>query len=401
MVRLAYHPVPWLFPLYRHMSSAAPSSPSVSTSRAPGAQAHTLASALARSRIPGMDALRVGAVLAVMMSHAGVIQWGFGLKVLLVFSGFLITRMLLDEHDRTGSIHVPRFAWRRATRLTPALLLYTAVGALYLLARDKPVPWSAALSVVGQVHNYFQGVTGAQAHYLSHTWSLSLQEQFYIVWPLFLLWAWRRGWRLELAICAWIVGVWGVRAVEHLVLQAPDAYLYRALETRSDNLAAGALLAVLLRQRSWVDRFHRLRALAPVLAIGLGLCVLHSVRLDSASLTYRYVVGLAIEPLLIALAVPFVVTVASSPGWMGRLLNANIVQTAGQASYAMYLCHQILMHACLHLLSRRGWAPWPAFAMAGLLVAVVGHACFTWYEAPVREWLEARTSHWFRPTQAD
>lgn len=102
--------------------------------------AGSLRSSLARSRIPGMDALRVGAVVAVMASHAGVIEWGFGLKVLLVFSGFLITRMLLDEHARSGTLNVPRFAWHRATRLLPAMLLYAAAGALYLLARDKPVP---------------------------------------------------------------------------------------------------------------------------------------------------------------------------------------------------------------------------------------------------------------------
>ncbi len=381
------------------MSSAAPPSRSLSGSRPVGARVDGLATALSQSRIPGMDALRVGAVLAVMMCHAGVVQWSFGLKVLLVFSGFLITRMLLDERDRTGTIDVPRFAWRRATRLMPALLLYTVLGALYLAARGKPVPWSAALSVVGQVHNYHQGLTDAQAHYLSHAWSLSLQEQFYVLWPLFLLWAWRQGLQLEWAICGYIAGVWGARTLEHLVLQVPDAYLYRALETRSDNLAAGALLAVLMRQARWTAWFDRLRALAPALIIGLGLCVLHSVMLDSASLTYRYLVGLAIEPLLIALAVPFVIIVASSPGWVGRLLNAKAVQTAGQASYAMYLCHQILMHASFHFLTRRGWAPWPAFAAAAVLVALVGHGSFTFFEAPVRDWLEARTGHWFKPAQ--
>lgn len=378
------------------MSLAAPPPRSLSGSRPSGARAGGLAQALAQTRIPGMDVLRVGAVLAVMMSHAGVVQWSFGLKVLLVFSGFLITRMLLDERDRTGTIDVPRFAWRRATRLMPALLLYTALGALYLAVRGKPVPWAAALSVVGQAHNYYQGLTGADAHYLSHTWSLSLQEQFYVLWPLFLLWAWRRGLQLEWAICGYIAGVWCLRAVEHLVFQVPDAYLYRALETRSDNLAAGALLAVLMREATWTTWFDRLRALAPVLAIALGFAVLHSVTLDSASLSYRYLVGLAIEPLLIALAVPFVIIVANSPGWVGRVLNAKVVQTAGQASYAMYLCHQIVMHAVFHLLTRRGWGPWPAFAAATLLVALVGHGSFTLFEGPVRDWLEARTAHWFR-----
>lgn len=381
------------------MSSAAPPSRSLCGSRPVGARADGLAAALSQPRIPGMDALRVGAVLAVMMGHAGVVQWSFGLKVLLVFSGFLITRMLLDEHDRTGTIDVPRFAWRRATRLVPALLLYTALGALYLAMRDKPVPWPAVFSVVGQVHNYYQGITGGEAHYLSHTWSLSLQEQFYVLCPLCLLWAWRRGLRLEWAICGWIACVWGVRAIEHLVLHLPDAYLYRALETRSDNLAIGALLAVLLRQARWTAWFEGLRKIAPFLVLGLGLCVQRSMTQGSVDMAYRYVIGLAIEPLLIALAVPLVIMTASSHAWLGRVLNAPLLRIAGQGSYAMYLSHQILMHACFHLLTRRGWGAWPAFAIAALLVAGVGCASFTCFESPVREWLDARTAHWFKPAR--
>lgn len=383
----------------RHMSSAVPPPRSIDAPTLAGPRANTLATALARSRIPGMDALRVGAVLAVMMGHAGVIQWSFGLKVLLVFSGFLITRMLLDEHDRTGTIDLPRFAWRRATRLMPALWLYTTLGALYLGVRDKPVPWAAMLSVMGQVHNYHQGVTGGEPHYLSHTWSLSLQEQFYMLCPLCLLWAWRRGLRLEWALCGWIACVWGVRAIEHLVFHLPDAYLYRALETRSDNLAVGALLAVLMRQKRWTELFDRLHKVAPFLVIGLGLCVQQSMRQGSTDMSYRYVIGLAIEPLLIAVAVPLFIVVASSPAWIGRVLNAPVLRSAGQGSYAMYLSHQILMHACFHLLTRRGWATWPAFAVAALLVGAVGVASFTCFETPVREWLDARAAPWFKPTR--
>lgn len=380
------------------MSLAAPPPRSLAGARQSSGQAASLSQALAQSRIPGMDALRVTAVLAVMICHAGVVQWSFGLKVLLVFSGFLITRMLLDEHERTGTINVPRFAWRRATRLFPALLLYTVLGGLYVAWRDKPVPWPAALSVLGQFHNYYQGITGAEAHYLSHTWSLSLQEQFYVLWPVFLLWAWRRGMPLEWAIGGFVLGVWGIRATEHLVLHIPDAYLYRALETRSDNLAVGALLAVLTRQPRWCEPGDRLRRVAPLLVIGLGLLVQQSVIWDSASLNYRYLVGLAVEPLLIALAVPLIILIASSPSWVGRALNAPLVRAAGQASYAMYLSHQILMHASFHWLTRRGWGPWTAFAVTALLVGLVGHASFTWFETPVRDWLEARSAHWFRAT---
>ena len=363
------------------------------------ASAAPLGQLLQGGRIPGMDALRLMAVLAVMMGHAGLIEWGFGLQVLLVFSGFLITRMLMAEHARTGDINVPQFVWHRATRLMPALLAYTALGAIYLLVRGTPLPWQAMASVVAQVHNYYQALTGAQTHYLSHVWSLSLQEQFYALWPLFLLWIWRRGLRLEWAIAGYIACIWGTRAVECLVLHAPDEYLYRALETRSDNLAVGGLLAVVLCNPECTRTYDRLRRAGPVLVAlcgaVLGLSVLHR----SDSLVYKYVFSLALDPVLIALAMPFVIMAAGTPSWLGRALNARIVVAAGQGSYGMYLSHQILMHGCIHMLVRHHWWRWPAFIASAALVAWVGHLSFHYFEGPVRRALEARTRHWFQPGQ--
>jgi len=364
------------------------------------AETPSLAQVLAARRIPGMDALRLLGVLSVMMSHAGLLDWSFGLQMLLVVSGFLITRMLLQEHDRTGTVHVSRFAWQRATRLMPAMLAYTALGAAYLMARGIPLPFGAIASALAQVLNYHQALTGGQTHYLSHTWSLSLQEQFYVLWPLFLLWAWRRGMRLHRAIAGYILGVWAVRAFECLVMSAPDPYLYRALETRSDNLAVGGLIAVLLRDPRWSEGYQRLRRMGPailaVTAILLGVSELH--RGDP---TYRYVIGMALEPLLIALAMPFMFLWASTPSWPRRLLNARVVVAAGQGSYAMYLWQQILMSGCIHALTRHHWAPWPAFGVAATLIALVGHLSFTYFESPARRALTARTAHWFQPPQAD
>jgi len=363
------------------------------------AETPSLAQSLATRRIPGMDALRLLGVLSVMMSHAGLLDWSFGLQVLLVVSGFLITRMLLQEHDRTGTVHVSRFAWQRATRLMPAMLAYTALGAAYLMARGLPLPLGAIASALAQVHNYYQALTGAPTHYLSHTWSLSLQEQFYVLWPLFLLWAWRRGMRLERAIAGYILGVWALRAVECLVLSMPDPYLYRALETRSDNLAVGGLIAVLLRDPRWVAGYQRLRRMAPVIlalaAVLLGLSELHR-----GNATYRYVFGMALEPLLIALAMPCMVLLASTPSWPQRLLNARIVVAAGQGSYAMYLWQQILMSGGIHALTRHHWAPWPAFGVVATLIALLGHLSFTYFESPTRRALAARTAHWFQQPHA-
>lgn len=357
-----------------------------------------LARSLAVQRIPGMDALRLLAVLMVMMGHTGLIEWSYGLHVLLVFSGFLITRMLMAEHERTGTIDVPRFVWHRATRLMPALLAYTALGAVYLAVRGTPVPWWAMASVVAQVHNYYQGLTGGQTHYLSHVWSLSLQEQFYVLWPVILLWAWRRGMRLEWVITGYLVGVWGIRIFECLVLHLPDEYLYRALETRSDNLAAGGLMAVLLRKQAWTQAYDRLRRWGPALLLLAGVFLRLSV-LHRANFTYKYVFSLALDPVLIALVMPFVIVAASSPSWLGRALNSRLVVAGGQGSYGMYLSHQILLHGCFSVLLHHHWGHGAAFAVSAVVVGCMGHLSFRYFETPVRSLLEARTSHWFQRRQ--
>jgi len=151
-----------------------------------------LASAIRTGRIPGMDFLRVLAVIVIMMGHADLFVVGIGLQVLLVFSGFLITWMLLEEQKRHGHINVRRFYWRRATRLLPALYAYIVLATLYASMRGIEVPWRAVTASLFYYINYFQAFTGAPIHYLSHTWSLALQEQFYLLWPIVLLMARQR-----------------------------------------------------------------------------------------------------------------------------------------------------------------------------------------------------------------
>lgn len=335
-----------------------------------------------------MDALRLFAVVAVMMGHAGLGGWGFGLQVLLVISGFLITRMLLTEHAATGSVNVPRFAWHRTARLLPLVVVYATMGAVYLMVRHKEVPWAAALAAVLQVHNYYQALTGAQTNYLSHAWSLSMQEQFYVLWPLLLVWAWRRGAKLEWLILGYIAVCWGVRACELLVLHASDEYLYRALETRSDNLAWGGLIAVLGREKRWTALYDRIGRAAPLLLLAVCVCVGMLVQ-HPGDQSYKYLFRFAVEPMLIALALPLFLMMASNGTWTTRALSARWLVAAGQGTYGMYISHQILMHGFLNTLLRRDWPPLLAFVASTLLVGIVGHLSFRHFETPVRRWLQS------------
>jgi peptidoglycan/LPS O-acetylase OafA/YrhL len=359
-----------------------------------GVQASTsgpLASALATGRIPGMDFLRAAAVIVIMMGHAGLFVVGIGLQVLLVLSGFLITWMLLEEQARKGRIDVQRFYWRRFTRLTPALYAYIVLGTVLVMARGHEVPWLHVVAAATHWINYLQAFTDAPTHYLSHLWSLSLQEQFYLIWPTVLLVCWRRGIPLQRAILGMVLLVWGYRAVACLAFDASDAYLYRAFETRSDNLAIGGLLAVWMREPDKLAWFDRLHKFGGWIVLGIVIYLEWSVQsLRHVSLTHKYALSFALDPVLIALAIPFVVQAAAGQGWLGRMMRSRLVADAGQGSYAMYLLHGLLMHPVMHLLERRGVPTTLAFAAAIPVVVVTGILSFRYFENPVREWLDRR-----------
>jgi peptidoglycan/LPS O-acetylase OafA/YrhL len=153
---------------------------------------------------PALDGVRAIAVLAVIVYHLNThLPGGFlGVDVFFVLSGYLITTLLLRELAATGSVRLSQFWARRARRLLPAVLLLLAVVAI-VVARSAPLSTLAArrddmLSTLLYVANwhfiasdqsYFTIYTGASP--LRHMWSLAIEEQFYLLWPLLLLGAWR------------------------------------------------------------------------------------------------------------------------------------------------------------------------------------------------------------------
>jgi peptidoglycan/LPS O-acetylase OafA/YrhL len=359
-----------------------------------GVQASTagpLAKALATGRIPGMDFLRAAAVIVIMMGHAGLYVVGIGLQVLLVLSGFLITWMLLEEQARKGSVDVRRFHWRRFTRLTPALYAYILLGTLYALLRGQEVSWLNVVAAATHWINYLQAYNDGPTHYLAHIWSLALQEQFYLIWPTVLLVCWRRGIPLQKAIIGMVLLVWAYRVLACLVLDASDAYLYRAFETRSDNLAIGGLLAVCLRDPgkvAWFDRWHRYGLWIVLLIVAYLQWSVQSLRL--LSLTHKYGLSFAIDPVLIALAIPFVIQAAAGQGWLASMMRSRFVGDAGQGSYAMYLLHGLLMYPIMRVLEGRGVPTTVAFLASIPIVVLTGIASFKYFENPAREWLDRR-----------
>ncbi|WP_157466970.1 acyltransferase [Frankia sp. QA3] len=200
---------------------------------------------------PALDGLRALAVLAVLGFHLNALSGGFlGVDVFLVLSGFLITSLLLAERDRTGTVSLTRFYVRRAFRLLPAFGVFVAVGAVLVVAlKSRADQWDFldnAVSSLLYVNNYYRVFRpDSGGAWFGHTWSLSLEEQFYLIWPAVLVLlcrrpAARRRLPAILTAAAVVVFVW--REVL-IAAGVSDARIYFGLDTRADALLVGAGLA--------------------------------------------------------------------------------------------------------------------------------------------------------------
>jgi peptidoglycan/LPS O-acetylase OafA/YrhL len=298
---------------------------------------------------PALDGLRAVAVLAVMLYHGGgsesvgLGRGGLvGVDVFFVLSGFLITTLLLEERRDTGGIAFVRFWSRRARRLLPALLLMLVLAVV--LARSV---YSEATAlevrddlpyVLLYVENWHVALWhGPLASPLSHAWSLSVEEQFYIVWPVVLAGlvavarpgAWRR-------LLLMVAGLATLSAIWTPVVEAHFGRLraYFGTDTRAQQLLVGAALAVV--------------------TVACGTTVAASWRrrfdvISSAVLVALVVVLLLVPPgpgwyrggfLAIAVATGVVVLAAVQPeGWVRAALGVPVLVAVGRISYGLYLFH--------------------------------------------------------------
>ncbi|MDX3457382.1 acyltransferase [Streptomyces sp. ME02-8801-2C] len=305
-------------------------------------------------RVAGLDGLRTVAVVLVIVYHVapGALPGGsVAVDVFFTLSGFVITRLLIAEYARTGGIGLRRFYRRRWLRLGPALLTMCAVTALLSLALPLPLfdgAWtSAALAAVSVVNLVRAGEAGPYSDLtspLSHTWSLGVEEQFYLAWPLLLLVLLRHN--TSRKVLAWVAALCVLPLLWRLALWDPSAAhrIYNGPDTRADQLLIGALLAVVLaRLRADDPRLASLRRWAgrlcwPALAL-LGL-IAWQIPIAGASAwnPVWYTAGFTVAA---ALSATVVATLDLLPGsWPSRLLSIGALAWVGRnLSYGMYLWH--------------------------------------------------------------
>jgi peptidoglycan/LPS O-acetylase OafA/YrhL/lysophospholipase L1-like esterase len=301
---------------------------------------------------PTLDGIRALAVLAVMGYHARVeaLRGGFiGVDVFFVLSGYLITALLVAEHARTGRIAVRAFYARRARRLLPALLLLllgvAAYSSFVASPGDRGAIRADALASLFYVQNWHLIWSGSSyfAAYaapspLRHLWSLAIEEQFYLVWPLTLLLLLRvvkaRTWLL--------VGVMGAAAVASAALMAriyhpafDPSRVYYGTDTRAFELLIGALLAVVLRRVG--SAITRAGEWLEVAGLGAGAVLVAVAVRTSDTSGWPYRGGFLMIALCTAVVVASVVH--ADTGLLRRLLSWSPLRATGRISYGLYLWH--------------------------------------------------------------
>lgn len=353
------------------------------TQRGPAALNHALKS----GHIPILDGLRAVAVFFVVFYHLGYERspGGYGVIMFFVISGFLITWLLLKEHDRTHTIDLRQFYRRRTLRIFPAFYVYALVVIGALLMTKRPVLWTQAVASLFYLTDYYNAILGDPNTAFSHTWSLAIEEQFYLVWPIFFLFLLRHRCNMARVLSVAIACIWIYRAFLCYVVGVNQGYIYAAFDTRCDALIVGCLLAVLLKE----DRFPNViirfvsHPIGPILTLLLLVVVIYLPELVGKEIPrYRDVFGFLLAPPLIALAIIQLIAHHAALPW--RWMETTPVKFLGKISYSLYLYQQIVLGPVEHSLRA---LPRAVVVVACVFVTIaVASTSYYFVERPLMRW---------------
>ena len=334
---------------------------------------------------PELDGLRALAVAAVMLFHANA-NWakgGFlGVDVFFVLSGFLITRLLLEEREVTGHVGLLRFYLRRVLRLFPALAAVSLAVAVYAhiwLSHDQAAQtWSDVLATATYHMNWVEALTARPLFgLLDHAWSLSIEEQFYVLWPLLLIVAHKLGGK-RAVLGAALVGAAASAALRAGLLHPHvtfDPRVYYGLDTHADGLLIGCALAA--ASLIWTDLPARITSRAGRW-VGPAALVALAVAVASVSLRSRWLYEWGY--LVIVVVCAALVADLYAGGITSRLLHHEPLVFVGRISYGLYLWHWPV-----YLVLNGGRIHWPFIPLTLLRLAVSGLcalASFVFVERP-------------------
>lgn len=358
--------------------------------------------------IPAIDGLRAIAVLSVMLYHLGFtwIPGGFlGVDLFFVISGYVITRLLLDSIQRSGGLDLRGFYLARIRRLLPALVFMIFTTALFVGAwapeaikrfvTDLPYVLTGSMNwaLVYRHQDYFEAI--GRPPLLQHTWSLAVETQFYLLWPLILLAVLRKFGKKQIPSAALAIAAisGGALLLLSFRLDVSNAqsvsHVYFGTDTHSIGLFLGSALAV-----SWIPQNLTTniaqRAQDFIDAIGvLGLLGLVSCFLfidESNASLYRLAF-----PLAGIFGCAIIISLVHPASRFAPLLSNRPILWIGQRSYAIYLWHWIIFQVTRPTMDLAGQT-WALYSLRILIVFALADISLRWVELPIRsdvvgEWL--------------
>lgn len=306
----------------------------------------------AMRRIPSLDGLRAISIAMVLAGHLAVVNLApqlfrpygrVGVRVFFIISGYLITTILMKEQARSGSISLRKFYVRRAYRIFPAAFFYMfVIFAIYW----HTLRWYEMGMAVLYLADFF-----SQPWVTWHLWSLSVEEQFYFLWPSVL----KKWGRHRVAILAGVIFFAPVYTAGLIYLKCYEKVGSCTLPGVADNLAVGCLVAV------FATRWPKIPRWSAAIFVLLVVAIPHFVA-DSAPKTLFLL--FVLNPVMEAAIAGIIIHVVQRPYW---ILNVAPVVWFGQISYSLYLWQQPFLNPSSSSPSRYG------------VIAAVGLACGSYY----------------------
>lgn len=358
--------------------------------------------------LPALDGLRAIAVIGVLLYHAELplFKGGFlGVDVFFVISGYLITSLLIGEWNQTGKIDLRSFWLRRARRLLPALFLLLGVVlvfAVFFLHDEVATLRSDAVAAFGYVTNWYL-IFNQQSYFetmgrpslFQHLWSLAVEEQFYVIWPILfaLLLKVARKIVLPLVLTGTLAS-----AVLMALLYSPDvdpSRVYYGTDTRAAALLVGVALAFLLKRNAanlsflsskpWLSDIVGMFALATVLAFFV---------FADDSEAFLYLGGFLALELIVAVLISTIA--APGPSFLSRILGSSVPKWIGLRSYGIYLWHwPVFMVTRARVDVEIDGVP--LFVLRVVITLAIAEISYRFVEGPIRHgalqriWREIRT----------
>ncbi len=348
---------------------------------------------------PELDGLRFYAFLGVFACHTlpvadkfysqlhlplpwlwrGAVQSGAaGVDLFFVLSAFLITTLLLRERDETRSVSLRLFYMRRILRIWPLYFLVVALGIVTAHTGrsfwyyDQRLPWYYVVGYMLFLSNWAYAVFGASQSICAPLWTVSIEEQFYVVWPILAKLLTRRG-MLIAGSTTFVLAT--LSQVGMVLVGAKGSYIYFGSASRCDSLALGIVLTICVERLPKLSRWVRLL----LVSCGLTACFAASTWLTDQPdpVSMRNVIGRLIISLASG-AMLYGCLYSNHP-----LLRGNWVVGLGKISYGLYMLHftgLLIMLSVIH--PRHGWALLGTKGLGFVLTVLLAFASYRWVESP-------------------